>query len=242
MLVGIMSGCANNQNGSGSGANTDADKNLILHYSLDESDGSLAKESVSGKDYTINYVFNEQNADSLFKEPNDPLKKTGVKGNALYMDGFSNNIVNKDFIAPESAITMSAWVAPRVFENIVYYDGASDAAGHTRLTSIMNKGDIEMGEGFLLGYGRLGLWGIQLALHSDETDEDFVIGFYDPINALPLYEWSHVAVSFDGKTGYIGLFYNGQVAYEAIIPELVSTSIIYTEEPLRIGAYVSPQI
>ena len=51
---------------------------LLLHYSLDEEDGSLAKESVSGLDYTINYVFNEQNADTLFKEPNEPLRRTGV--------------------------------------------------------------------------------------------------------------------------------------------------------------------
>lgn len=215
---------------------------LALHYSLDETTGNLAKESVSGTDYTINYVFNESNADNLFKEPNDPLRRKGVKGNALYMDGFSNNIVNKDFKAPTSAITMSAWVAPRVFENIVHYDGASDAAGHTRMTSIINKGDIEVCEGFLLGYGRLGVWGVQLALSNDETGEDVVVGFYDPLNALPLYEWSHVAVTFDGNTGYIALFFNGEKSYEALIPELQSTRIISTEEPLRIGCYVNPQI
>jgi len=241
MLLGVAAGCSNPQNEPDK-EKAEEKSSLLLHYSLDESDGSLAKESVSGKDYTINYVFNEQNAASLFKEPNDPLRRPGVKGNALYMDGFSNNIVNKDFIAPSSAITMSAWVAPRVFENIVHYDGASAAAGHTRMTSIINKGDIEMGEGFLLGYGRLGLWGIQMALHNEETGEDFVVGFYDPMNALPLYEWSHVAVAFDGNIGYIGLFYNGEKAYEALIPELVSTKIISTEEPLRVGCYVSPQI
>ena len=244
MLLITATGCKNDSDpDSDKDTNTvEGESTLQLKYSLDESEGSLAKESVSGKDYTINYVFNAQNADTLFKEPNDPLRRPGVKGNALYMDGFSNNIVNKDFVAPSSAITLSAWVAPRVFENIVYYDGASDAAGHTRMTSIINKGDIEMCEGFLLGYGRLGLWGIQLALHNEETGEDFVVGFYDPINALPLYEWSHVSVAFDGETGYIGLFYNGEKSYEALIPELVATSIIYTEEPLRIGCYVSPQI
>lgn len=244
MLISTASGCTwfENESNAGTDDDTDGKSSLVLNYSLDEASGSLTTESVSGKDYTINYVFNEQNADNLFKEPNDPLRRTGVKGNSLYMDGFSNNIINKDFVAPESAITMSAWVAPRVFENIVNYDDASDAAGHTRLTSILNKGDIEMCEGFLLGYGRLGLWGVQLALHSEETGEDFVVGFYDPINALPLYEWSHVAVAFDGSTGYIGLFYNGEKAYEALIPELVSTTIISTEEPLRVGCYVSPQI
>ena len=241
MLITTATGCLNFNKDTNEGAKEEK-SSLLLNYSLDESEGSLAKESVSGKDYTINYVFNEQNADKLFKEPNDPLRRQGVKGNALYMDGFSNYIVNKDFEAPSSAITLSAWVAPRVFENIVYYGGETSGAGHTRLTSIINKGDIEMGEGFLLGYGRLGLWGIQLALTNEETGEDFVVGFYDPMNALPLYEWSHVAVVFDGNTGYIGLFYNGEKSYEALIPELVSTSIIYTEEPLRIGAYVSPQI
>ncbi|MBR2929946.1 MAG: GH32 C-terminal domain-containing protein [Clostridia bacterium] len=244
MLLITATGCNNSETPD---PDKDTDKNegkssLVLNYSLDESEGSLTKESVSDKDYTINYVFNAQNADNLFKEPNDPLRRPGVKGNALYMDGFSNNIVNRDFITPSSAYTMSAWVAPRVFENIVHYDGASDAAGHTRMTSIINKGDIEMCEGFLLGYGRLGMWGIQMALHNEETGEDFVVGFYDPINALPLYEWSHVAVTFDGNTGYIALFYNGEKSYEAIIPELVATSIIYTEEPLRVGAYSNPQI
>ena len=241
-VLGTATACSWFQDDPDTEPEKEGESTLLLNYSLDEFSGSLTKESVSGTDYTINYVFNEQNADSLFKEPNDPLRRPGVKGNALYMDGFSNNIVNRDFEAPSSAITMSAWVAPRVFENIVNYDGASDAAGHTRMTSIINKGDIEMCEGFLLGYGRLGLWGIQMALHSEETGEDFVVGFYDPINALPLYEWSHVAVAFDGETGYVGLFYNGEAAYGALIPELVSTSIIYTEEPLRVGCYVSPQI
>ena len=192
ILLIAASGCkgGGNEPDNNSSTNNGGKSSLVLNYSLDEFEGSLTKESVSGNNYTINYVFNEQNADSLFKEPNDPLRRPGVKGNALYMDGFSNNIVNRDFEAPSSAITMSAWVAPRVFENIVYYDGASDAAGHTRMTSIINKGDIEMCEGFLLGYGRLGVWGIQLALHNEETGEDFVVGFYDPINALPLYDYT----------------------------------------------------
>ena len=213
--------------------------NLALSYSFDESAGNMAKETVSGKDYKINYVFNEENADKLFKAPSDPLKKAGVKGKSLYMDGFSNSITNRDFKIPSSEITLSAWVAPRVFENLPNYGDASDAAGNPRLTSVINKGNVEAGEGFLLGYGRLGLWGIQLALHNEETDEDYVLAFYDPINALPLYEWSHIAVSFDGKTGYIGLFYNGAPSYEAIIPELAETRIINSEDPLYIGRFVN---
>ena len=35
---------------------------LELYYSLDETTGSLAKESVTNTNYTINYVFNQSNA------------------------------------------------------------------------------------------------------------------------------------------------------------------------------------
>lgn len=211
----------------------------IISYSFDD-EGYSTKENVSGENVNINYVFSESNADRLFKEPNAPLRKKGVKGNALYMDGFSTYITETDFTVPSKAITLSAWVAPRVFENIVNYGG--EAEGHTRLTSVINKGDIEMGEGFLLGYGRLGLWGVQLALYNTETDESYVVGFYDPLNALPLYEWSHITAVFDGESGYIALFYNGVRAYEAYIPELVATRIISSEEPLYIGRYVNPMV
>lgn len=228
--VGLTTACKPDEN----------NKNLAMAYSFDETSGNTAKETVSKKDYKINYVFNEENADKIFKAPSDPLRKTGVKGNALYMDGFSNSITNADFKTPSSAVTFSAWVAPRVFENLPNYGDGSDAAGNPRLTSVINKGNVEAGEGFLLGYGRLGLWGIQLALHNTETDEDYVVAFYDPINALPLYQWSHLAVSFDGKTGYIGLFYNGTPSYEAIIPELAETRIVASEDPLYIGRFTNP--
>lgn len=213
---------------------------LAVLYSFDEEGGSTAREAVSQKDYKINYVFGEDNAENIFKAPSDPLRRTGVKGKALYMDGFSNSITNRDFKLPSSAVTLSAWVAPRVFENLPNYGDGSDAAGNPRLTSVINKGNVEAGEGFLLGYGRLGLWGIQFALHNTETDEDFVVSFYDPINTLPLYEWSHIAVSYDGKTGYIGLFFNGAPSYEAVIPELAETRIVDSEDPLYIGRFTNP--
>lgn len=213
----------------------------IASYSFDESSGNTTKESVSGKDYKIEYVFNAENQASLLKPASDPLRRNGVSGNSLYMDGFSNAVTNRDFVAPKKAITLSSWVAPRVFENLANYNDQSDAKGNPRLTAVIGKGDIEMCEGFLLGYGRLGLWGVQIALQNDE-DEEFVAAFYDPLNALSLYEWSNIAVSFDGITGYIGLFYNGEVSYEAVIPELQGTKIISSEQPLYIGKYCEPMV
>ena len=219
------------------------EKKEILHFSFESvDDDSKTTESVSGNSYVINYVFNKSNQQNLFKEANLPLLKEGVSGKSLYMDGFSTKISISDYKTPSSKITLSSWVAPRVFENVTDYDSTTPASGHTRLTSIFNQGNIELCEGFNFGYGRLGMWGIQLALHSDDKDEDFVVGFYDPINTLSLYEWNFISATFDGETGYIGLCFNGKMAYEAILSDLVNCHIIESYEPLYIGSYISPLI
>lgn len=235
-LVIMVSACQSNE--------TVKIDSKVLEYTFDETTGPMTKETVTGQSYKINYVFNEENQDKIFKEYNDPLLKKGVKGNALYMDGFSNKIENSDFKMPKSEFTLSSWVAPRVFENASNFGYGHDtpARGHQRLTAILSQGEIELGEGFLFGYGRLGFWGIQLALMNKETMEEFVVGFYDPINFLPLYEWSHISVSFNGNTGYISLSYNGEVSYEAIIPDLANTELIRSEEPLYMGYYCNPLI
>ena len=232
----VVSSCDNDE--------TKAMSSKVLEYSFDDTVGSMTKETVSNKSYKINYVFNEENQEYIFKEASDPLLKKGVKGNALYMDGFSNKIVNSDFTMPKSEFTLSTWVAPRVFENASNFGYGDDtpARGHKRLTAILSQGNIEMGEGFVFGYGKLGFWGIQLALTNNETMEDFVVGFYDPVNFLPLYEWSHLSVSFSGVTGYISLSFNGEVAYEAIIPELANTELIRSSEPLYMGYYCNPLV
>ena len=211
-----------------------------VSFSFDSTNGSYTKENASGSSYRINYVFSEENKDILFKKPNDPLLKQGVSGKSLYFDGFSTYLRLTDYEAPTNKITFSTWVAPRGFENLNKYGNEYASRGHPRMTSIFNWGNMENNEGFLFGYGRLGLWGLQLNLHNNETGNDFFVGYYDPINTLPLYEWSHIGATFDGDTGYICLTFNGQVSYEAIIPDLANTEIIESEEPLYLGYYCAP--
>ena len=212
----------------------------VLSFSFETSENGLTEENVSGEKYRIDYVFNKSNADILFKKPNDPLLKQGVNGQSLYMDGFSTKIKVDDYDEPTNKITFSTWVAPRGFENLNRYGNETCAAGHPRMTSLFNWGHMENEEGFLFGYGRLGLWGLQMNLHNNSTDQDIFVGFYDPINTLPLYEWSHIAATFDGETGYICLTFNGKTAYEAILPDLEDTEIIASAEPLYFGYYCSP--
>ena len=214
--------------------------NPALSFSFDSTNGSYTKENATNSSYRIDYVFAEENASILFKKPNDPLLKQGVSGKSLYMDGFSTKIKIDDYEAPTNKITFSTWVAPRGFENLNRYGNETIARGHPRMTSLFNWGHMENEEGFLFGYGRLGLWGLQMNLHNTETGENIFVGYYDPINTLPLYEWSHIAATFDGETGYICLTYNGKVSYEAIIPDLANTEIVESTEPLYFGYYCEP--
>lgn len=211
-----------------------------VSFSFDSLEGSYTKDAGSNNTYRIDYVFAEENKDSLFKKPNDPLLKQGVSGKSLYMDGFSTHIRMGDYEAPSNKITFSTWVAPRGFENLNRYGNETIARGHPRMTSLFNWGHMEDEEGFLFGYGRLGLWGLQMNLKNIETGENVFVGFYDPINTLPLYEWSHIAATFDGETGYICLTFNGKVSYEAILPDLMNTEIVPSSEPLYFGYYSSP--
>ncbi len=235
----LLVSCGNNSSSTSNENNQDLP--LLLEYNFDNVTNNSTIETVSNKSYKIDYVFSSDNQDKIFKEASDVLLRDGVKGDALYMDGFSSKIKNDDFDDLNKTFTISSWIAPRGFENLSNYDDASLAKGLPRLTSILNKGDVESGEGFLFGYGRLGLWGIELALHSEESDEDVVVGFFDPLNSLPLYEWSYISASFNGKTGYISLSFNGTISYEAILPDLANTYVISSSESLYMGSYCNPQ-
>ena len=217
---------------------------LLMDFDFDEHNGPYITNGADKKEYRIDWLFNESNKDRIFKAPSDPLFKQGVgsEGTSLYMDGHSNKMVFNNIDIPSTKLTVSCWIAPRGFENVFDYDWNSPAAGHTRLTSILNQGNIEAGEGFLFGYGRLGKWGLQMNVVNKDTYEEKMYGFYDPLNRLELYKWNHIAASFDGETGYIALFFNGERAYESYVPELVNTQIISSGESLYMGYYCYPMI
>ena len=205
---------------------------LAAYYSFDEGEGSYAKEKVSGKTHEIYNVYAASNQQNLMKPSGEPLWREGVKGSCLYMDGVSNYIEDDSFKnLSTGALTLSAWVAPRVFENNFKTEG---------LTCIAGKGDVGLQEGWLLGYGYLGTWGLKVALQDPETGNTFTAAFYDPVNYLPLYEWSHVAASYDASSGRVCLYLNGELVYEQIYNEYAGCEIVPSSDPLRIGKYIDP--
>lgn len=209
------------------------DGNLLVHYSFDNTKGNMTENEANGKSYKIDYVFNSENQDKIYKPASDPLLKAGVSGKSLYMDGFSVRVENKDFVMPKKEITMSAWVAPRVFEDLGNYGG--DAEGYRRLTTVLGQSSLEIAEGFSFGYGTQGLWGVEFAI-TNEAGNDVVWGFYDPVNTLPLYEWTHIAASINLNEGYVALSYNGKISYQTVLTEMAfSTFVGSREEALYVG-------
>ena len=218
-------GCAEDPASQGAG-------DPVAYYAFDEGQSSQTTEAVSGRSLTIQNVFSEENQANLMKPASDPLWREGVKGNCLYMDGISNYIQDDSFENIRTgSLTVSAWVAPRVFENNFNPEG---------LTCIVGKGDVGFNEGWLLGYGYLGTWGLKVALEDPETGDVFTAAFYDPENYLPLYEWSHVAASYDAPSGRICLYLNGELVYEQIYAEYAGCEMVAASDPLRVGKYISP--
>ena len=72
------------------------DKDLIVSYSFEDTQGNRTLNGANGRKYKIDYVFNEENQANLYKQASDPLLKQGEKSKSLYMDGFSVCVVNND--------------------------------------------------------------------------------------------------------------------------------------------------
>ena len=106
------------------------------------------------------------------------------------------------------ALTISVWAAPRAFE---WDDPNAAANGTEHLTAIAGQYSKEKKQGFLLGYQRYGRLCFQVG-----TGEEWLTVWADSEN-LHKYEWNHVAAIFDGKSGNMSLYLNGELAGERSI-------------------------
>ncbi len=168
------------------------DQNLIGYWNLDEGTGKVTTEQVSSIQNPVDYHLNE----GVFQDSQDPLwKSDGISNSALLFDGYSTWVTHTPdkFPAPDNAITVEAWVAPRNFEH----------GDEGRLSAIVNQHDREEKEGFILGNFRHGTWGLKFGTGSD---------WYEVMSdtLLPLKEWSYIAATYDSASGEAVLYQNGE--------------------------------
>ena len=181
---------------------------LMLHLKLDEGKGLMVSDA-SGNlaDVELDYHL----AHAAYTENQDPQwRESGVNGGCLLFDGTTYITYNKNHIKVSgSALTVSAWIAPRTFE---WDDPNAADNGNDKLTGIIGQVDKAEKRGFILGYQRHGRLSFQVG-----TGEDWLSVWTNGDN-LKKYEWNHVAATFDAKGGEMKLYLNGELVASRSVP------------------------
>ena len=186
-------------------------KDLMLYLRFDEGKGLTVKDSAGQfPDADLNYEF----AHAAYMESQDPQWRTdGINGGCLLLDGSSTYLsYNRNDIPPmiDKALTVSLWIAPRMFEwdDPNAADNGTDAP--TGLVSLSNKAE---NQGFLLGYERFGRLTFQVG-----TGDDWLTVWSNGDN-LEKYAWNYVAATFDADAGEMCLYLNGELVASRSVPK-----------------------
>lgn len=156
------------------------------YFSFDEDTGKITTDTVTKNQYAIQYVFNE----AKYKKPESPVRSAGIRGNSLLFDGNSTSIDVDHYFNPKSDFTISVWVAPRAFECVQ----SGMATGI--LSTAENNSGYELG---VLQFGQL-----SFTIYTSNGIKSFITD-----EALDLYAWNHIVVSYSGKK--IQIYKNGKM-------------------------------
>ena len=185
-------------------------KDLLLHLSFDEGKGLTVKDA-AGKvpDTDLNYEFSH----AAYMDNQDPQwRETGVSGGCLLLDGSSTYLsYNRNDITVEGkALTVSVWIAPRMFE---WDDPNAVDNGNDAPTGIVSQSNKAQKQGFLLGYERFGRLTFQVG-----TGDDWITVWSNGDN-LKRYEWNYVTATFDADAGEMALYLNGELIGSHSVPK-----------------------
>ncbi|HCT76620.1 MAG TPA: endo-inulinase [Micromonosporaceae bacterium] len=175
---------------------------LIAHWPFSEGSGTVVRDTVSGIQDPITYVFTE----AKYKPSSPPLWRSGPSGHgvladALLFDGYSTWVTRpaSQLSTPTQALTVEAWVAPRAFE----------WGDEGKLSAIVDQHDEGARQGFILGVGRHGRWSFQAGIGGTWNTV-----WSSPDKSLQRDRWHHVAATFDSVSHTIRLYLDGALAGE----------------------------
>jgi beta-fructofuranosidase len=200
-------------------------ENLIFHLPFDENQGNLVEDQISKKRKVISYVF----TDATYQENRDPkwVQSSAVRGSALVFDGYSNKIAfdELDLNVEGKQLTIDVFVAPRMFE----WSAPGDFSNLQVIAGQYNKKEKK---GFLLGIHKYGHYSFQIGLG------DQWVELWNEWNPLNRYEWNHLTATFNGETGEMKLYKNGEIVNDKAN---VYGKIQQANQELLIGASQDPQ-
>ena len=192
------------------GASDSHKKDLLLHLSFDEGKGLTVKDS-AGKvpDTDLNYEFSH----AAYMDNQDPQwRDKGVSGGCLLLDGSSTYLSynRNDITVSGPALTVSVWIAPRMFE---WDDPNAADNGTDSPTGIVSQSNKAQKQGFLLGYERFGRLTFQVG-----TGDDWISVWSNGDN-LQRYAWNLVTATFDSAAGEMALYLNGELVGSHSVPK-----------------------
>ncbi|MFE5334257.1 LamG-like jellyroll fold domain-containing protein, partial [Embleya sp. NPDC056575] len=171
----------------------------------------------------VDYVFN----DARYKPDSAPERRHGVRGRALYFDGYSTVVTAQGpgTLDPTGGITLDVWIAPYAYEQGI--DGKPQA--------LVNQHAPDAKTGFLLGLRRFGQLVFQLGFGTDLIE---VQGASDQPAAKG--RWTHVAATYDPAARQLRLYRDGQLIGTATTPD--KAPILTSDQPLLIGRHNTPTL
>ena len=185
-------------------------KDLILYLPFNEGKGvTVTDQSGNLPEVEISYGLNPAVYQSEDQEPQ--WRDGGIAGGCLLFDGGTTYITyNKnDAKISGEALTISVWVAPRMFE---WDDPNAQENGNDLPTGIISQSNKEKNQGFLLGYQRHGVLTFQVG-----TGDEWLSIWTNGDN-LKTYEWNHVVATFDSAAGEMCLYLNGEKVSSRSVP------------------------
>ncbi|MFJ5840234.1 GH32 C-terminal domain-containing protein [Streptomyces shenzhenensis] len=197
--------------------------NPSARWDFDERAGTVTGETVSGAADPIDYVFN----DARYKPDSDPVRRRGVRGRALYFDGYSTVVTasGPGELDPADGITLDVWIAPYAYEQGI--DGKPQA--------LVNQHDPDTKTGFLLGLRRFGQIVFQLGFATDLIEVRGATG-----HPAAKGSWTHVAATYDPVARQLRLYRDGRLIGTATTPDKAPVPAL--GEPLLIGRHNRPTL
>lgn len=173
---------------------------LLLHLTFDEKKATGIRDS-AGKvqDAEVHYLYNH----AAYMDNREPeWRDTGVTDGSLLFDGCSTYVAYDagELCVAGDSFSVSVWVAPRAFE---WDDPNAAENGTEHLTGIVSQYDKKKHSGVLLGYQRFGRLSFQVG-----TGDDWITLWGD--RNLQKYQWNLVTAVFDGGSGGMKLYLNGE--------------------------------
>ena len=186
------------------------EKDLLLYLKLDEGKGLTVSDAAKKlPDTDMNYVF----SGAAYMDDRDPeWRENGIAGGCLLLDGTSTYITynRNDITVSGKALTVQAWIAPRMFE---WDDPNAADNGTDSPTGIISQANKQNKQGFLLGYERFGRLTFQVG-----TGDDWITVWSNGDN-LRKYEWNLVTATFDADAGEMALYLNGEMIGSHSVPK-----------------------